>query len=628
MSGMTLKSKLIFGAMAMLVIPMAVSIAVVFVVINQQNRSASHDRLFKSIDIIRDDLSAKLTKLASDTAQLAAGNEMGGRINMLSEYKGDDSMEVLTKNTYMEVTKDVHRAGKTSGLWQTAVYDLQGDLVSFAVEQAEGDVLVGYATAANRTTLNVASLKAGEDWGSGAWQKLENLPDESLALKFGKDLPKEAVALIKPIGKSMCLVSCSPILATAYNKETNTPEKQQRGFALGVLKLNEPFVGKMSSLTGMKVNIFSTEVLSTGSLPEYKKLRADPFKQIAGKWDMAKQEVLLNDVDIQDEAYFQGVLPLHGDAGQIGAIAALYSKEVARANTWQMTRLLTIVYLGCILVIIPLSILFSNSLSKPINAAMQSLTDAAREVSSASAHVSSSSQKLAEAAAEQAASLEETSSSLEEMASMTRQNTLGAAQSDELSKQAASNLTEANESMKALIRSMEDTSTASGDVARIIKSIDEIAFQTNLLALNAAVEAARAGEAGAGFAVVADEVRNLAMRAAEAAGNTQEMVGDIIRRIAEGSNLVKTTDDKYHDVTMRVEKVTGLVSEISAASREQAQGIEQINKAVAEIDRVTQQSATNAEESASASHELSAQSEQMQRIVEQLQSLVGGRKDG
>jgi hypothetical protein len=62
------------------------------------------------------------------------------------------------------------------------------------------------------------------------------------------------------------------------------------------------------------------------------------------------------------------------------------------------------------------------------------------------------------------------------------------------------------------------------------------------------------------------------MRAAEAAGNTQEMVGDIIRRIAEGSNLVKTTDEKYHDVTMRVEKVTGLVSEISAASREQAQG--------------------------------------------------------
>ena len=95
---------------------------------------------------------------------------------------------------------------------------------------------------------------------------------------------------------------------------------------------------------------------------------------------------------------------------------------------------------------------------------------------------------------------------------------------------------EANHAMIELTGSMKEITTASEETAKIIKTIDEIAFQTNLLALNAAVEAARAGEAGAGFAVVADEVRNLAMRAAEAAKNTANLIEGSVKKIKKGSD--------------------------------------------------------------------------------------------
>ncbi len=175
---------------------------------------------------------------------------------------------------------------------------------------------------------------------------------------------------------------------------------------------------------------------------------------------------------------------------------------------------------------------------------------------------------------------------------------------------------------------MEEISKASEETSKIIKTIDEIAFQTNLLALNAAVEAARAGEAGAGFAVVADEVRNLAMRAADAARNTAELIEGTVKKVNEGGELVATTNEAFTEVAESSSKVGELVGEIAAASNEQAEGIEQVNKAVVEMDKVVQQNAANAEESASASEEMNAQAEQMKAMVDQLVNVVGGAGNG
>ncbi|RQW05897.1 methyl-accepting chemotaxis protein, partial [candidate division KSB1 bacterium] len=267
---------------------------------------------------------------------------------------------------------------------------------------------------------------------------------------------------------------------------------------------------------------------------------------------------------------------------------------------------------------------FARSISAAINRAVAALIESSDQIASASTQVSSASQQLAEGAGEQASSIEETSSSLEELASMTRQNADNAQQADSLVQEAREIVNDVSAKLDQMTTAIKDIDKNSSETQKIIKTIDEIAFQTNLLALNAAVEAARAGEAGAGFAVVAEEVRNLAQRSAEAAKNTNDLIGNTVKSVKEGARLCGDTNDAFRKNAEVAGKTNELVSEIAAASQEQAQGIEQINNAITEMERVTQQNAANAEESAAASEEMNAQAEGLRSIVTELSDLVGG----
>jgi methyl-accepting chemotaxis protein len=275
-----------------------------------------------------------------------------------------------------------------------------------------------------------------------------------------------------------------------------------------------------------------------------------------------------------------------------------------------------------------LAYFMSRSIARPVNRFVQDLYEGADQVAGASQQVSAASQTLAEGASEQAAAIEETSSSMEEMSSMTRQNADNARQANTLMSETSRVVDEANQAMGELNRSMKDISKASEETAKIIKTIDEIAFQTNLLALNAAVEAARAGEAGAGFAVVADEVRNLAMRAAEAAKNTAVLIEESVKKIKSGTGIVDRTNQAFGKVNSEAKKIEHLVGEIAAASQEQAQGIEQTNKAISEMNKIVQSNAASAEESASASEEMYGQAEFMKATVASLSGLIEGQKGG
>jgi methyl-accepting chemotaxis protein/methyl-accepting chemotaxis protein-1 (serine sensor receptor) len=206
---------------------------------------------------------------------------------------------------------------------------------------------------------------------------------------------------------------------------------------------------------------------------------------------------------------------------------------------------------------------------------------------------------------------------------MTRKNAENSQTAAGLMGEVDSKVQESNRALGDMVTSMASIQESSQQVAKIIKTIDEIAFQTNILALNAAVEAARAGEAGMGFAVVADEVRNLAQRSAQAARDTAALIEESIAKADSGNAKVEQVATAISGITASVGKVKGLVEEVSVASSQQSQGIDQVSQAISQMEKVTQTTAATAEESAAASEELTAQAAGAMRAVVRLETFVG-----
>jgi methyl-accepting chemotaxis protein len=297
-------------------------------------------------------------------------------------------------------------------------------------------------------------------------------------------------------------------------------------------------------------------------------------------------------------------------------------QEAVSRQIWVTAVVLAVVFAA----LVGLTVIGTRNIVQPLERVMLALDEGAGQTTAAATQVASSAQTLSQGATEQAASLEETSASLEQMAAMTRRNADHAGNAASLMRDADERARRARETLDQMVSSMGAIVESSREVARIIKTVDEIAFQTNILALNAAVEAARAGEAGMGFAVVADEVRSLAQRAAAAARDPAGLNETSTGRAQAAAAMVGGVTEAFGGVTAGVAEVRTLIDEVSDASRQQSDGIGQVTQAVNQMERVTQTTAATAEESAAASEELSAQAETTMGIVAELRTMLRGRQ--
>lgn len=251
-----------------------------------------------------------------------------------------------------------------------------------------------------------------------------------------------------------------------------------------------------------------------------------------------------------------------------------------------------------------------------LNSAFSNIKQASEQVASGADQVAGGAQELSQGATEQASSIEQLSASITDISDKVNINAKDAQLAYNLSSEAGKDVQIGNTRMQDMIGAMEEISHTSGEIRKIIKTIDDIAFQTNILALNAAVEAARAGQAGKGFAVVADEVRNLASKSAEAAKSTTVLIERSVNAVENGTKIADDTAKSLEEIVNKVAGVNGTIERIARASNDQAMAITQVTQGVDQISAVVQTNSATAEESAAASEELSGQASIMKELVD------------
>lgn len=612
-----LKARIIIGGTILVTASIAFAMLCVYSLIWKQNYDAAKKRIDQTAKVVAAQYKVIEIDFLKNGERLSSNNNLISQFLVLKDViEQKEDLGISGVETVRIISDQI----QAMGIERVAAYSEEGKWVA-AVTVEGGAVRCMFAITPGEDEYKESNSYLGEKIME------RNFKVGSGGLNFNKvltgSLPEASDICRKIEAGDLWLQVSSPIY------EETSERKNRLGYLIMTLKVKDEFVRRMFEYTGAGVNLFIGRAYNAGEIKEYQKLDDEGIavKTVSRESGVDVDGGVIRKINVGSNAYFEGLYVLVSHGEKLGTLSILFPQSETQKNVRQMLIWLVGIAVACLAIATPLTWYAANSIANPINLTIQGLTFGAQKIQSASNLVTGASRAMAESLSSQAATTEEASGSLEEMSSMTKKNADSAREAKEMIREAERLLKKVSSHMADMKNAIEEISKTSEATGKIIKTVDEIAFQTNLLALNAAVEAARAGVAGAGFAVVADEVRRLAMRASEAAQNTEVLIKSTIIAVSSGIELTDLTQKAFEEHTVIANKIGLLVDGISEASQEQAQGVEHVNTAIIEIDNVSQINAANSEESAAASIEMDKQAVQIHGFVKDLVRVVQGVVD-
>ena len=639
-SSFKLKQKMLSVIIFVIFIVMIVSSLVVSYVTYGQNVAAVNTNLVVGANNIKHKIGEVQQDLFKKISQMDTVFKVSENVKFIGEFKKNYDLS-MTESAFVDLANAMFSTAFANNIQQLAVYDVAGELIAFAEQKEEGNILAGYYYVNPQKTYQYTRIKGGDDLKKSRWETAPSVSGLESRLTGPAITGTSPTASLGRQGDHLALSIVVPVMADDYNKQTEKMEPRPFGVVVLSKILDQAFVNQMAQLTGMHVNIFAGDKLSAGDLPAYATIDKQGIELAAAPdWTLDKQMPIPGIIAVDKHKYFQGLLPIYTQKAISGFICVLASNKTVMDNTMQLMYTLVIVYLCCLVLIVPVALFFSRTMVKSILRVTASLKDVAQGEGDLTKRIEISTKDeigelshwfnlFIEKLAKMIQEISKSSQVLSRSVDVTQQASFAISEDSARMLSTTKDVTQSTHGMSSQISSISDVvgtssdnlsivasateemtatineiaknaesarsmsaetrkkiETASAKVNRLgsdakqidlfTASINDISEQTNLLALNATIEAARAGEAGKGFAVVAGEIKELARQTAMA---TQDIKIKI-------DNIMNSSDDTVTEMA-GILKIFGdmndVVNEIASAIEEQSATTKEIAENTASV---------------------------------------------